>query len=344
MWYKVKDNLAIDSMFYNFLPSWWNKNYGIIFGKKYVFDPDYRVETFMFMERTVKERFPDLHIGSGDPEPTVIGPDFGNTITAAAAGCEVVYPDDNYPWNKHLPEEAIGKLKVPQDLGRIFPYKEILSQVGYLNGKLHQNVKPCWNSRGVQNDAALIKGSGFFTDYYENPEAASKLLNYSYSMLTSVVKHNHDDFGYRDMVILTNCTSMMVSPKTYDEWLLDYDRKIYQLTGGFGQEFGIHHCGIFDKYSAEYRKMPHLDWLEIGWDSDIKGALDSFPESAVQYIFSSTFAGSSDRNQIREKTNQMLEASRGNWHRFRLSVPDIDFGTPDENLIEIYECCKKAKE
>ena len=342
MWYDVNEKLAINGLSYNFMPSWWNKNYGVEFGEKYVFDPDYRVETFMFMERTVNERFPGLHIGSKHPKPAVIGPDFGNAVTPAAAGCEVVYPVDNYPWNRHLPGESIKKLKVPQDLGKIFPYKEIISQVSYLNGKLKADVQPCWSVRGVQNDAVLIKGTDFFADYYENPEEASILLNYSYSILTSVVKHNYYDFDYRGLVMLFNCTSIMISPAAYEEWVLPYEQKIYGLVKELGQKFGVHHCGIFDGYSVQYRKIPRINLLEIGWDSDIEASFKLFTEATIQYIFSPSFLVSANREQIREKTGQILESSKKNWDRFRLSVPDIEFGTPDENLIEIYECCENV--
>ena len=341
MWYTVNDKLAVNSLFYNFLPSWWNKNYGIKFGEKFIFDPDYRIEIIQFMERTVNERFPDLHIGSKNPEPNVVLPDFGNAITPAAAGCEVVYPEDNYPWNKHLPEDAMSGLKLPH-LAEVFPYNEIVSQVRYLNSKLGKDVSPCWNSRGVLNDAVLIRGPEFFTELSLESERATKLLDYSYSILTSVVKYNHNNFSNKNMVMLTNCTIMMINPDMYRDIFLTYDRKIYELAYGFNQEFGIHHCGVFDKYIPEYRKIPKVNFIEIGWGSDIKSVLSLFPEAVIQYIFSAVFVSSASRNQIRNKTKEILEDARGNWHRFKLSVPDIDFGTPDENLYEIYKCCKDA--
>ncbi len=86
MWYGVNDQLAIYGLTYNFLPSWWRQNYGLTFGERIVFDPDYRLKSYRFMERTVHERFPVLHIGSPNPPTRGILPDFGNTITAAAAG------------------------------------------------------------------------------------------------------------------------------------------------------------------------------------------------------------------------------------------------------------------
>jgi hypothetical protein len=46
---------------------------------------------------------------------------------------------------------------------------------------------------------------------------------------------------------------------------------------------------------------------------------------------------------VREKTLEMLDVAKGNLHRTILEVSDIEFGTPEENLYEIYECCKNAE-
>lgn len=340
MWYNVNDSLKIN-LIYNFLPSWWNRNYGLTFGERYVFGPDYRVELLMFMERTVRRRFPELCIGSEEPEPQVGGPDFGNTITPAAAGCEVVYPEDNYPWNRHLQSEAIPKLKAPENLSETFPYKEVVSQIGYLNRKFGKDVPPVLNSRGVLNDAILIGGPEFFADFAQETMNAEFLLNFSYGMLNSVINCNHLRLGYKGLVMLTNCMIMMISPAMYEKRFFGYDQDIYNLTSGFGQEFGIHHCGIFDKYTSKYRKIPRINFLEIGWNSDVKLALKMFPETIIQYIISATFISSAQRGEVKKKMEEILEAAKGDWHRFRLSVPDIEFGTPDENLKEIHACCKK---
>ena len=339
----VNDKLAIYQLYFNFLPSWWNKNYGVVWGKKYHFDPDYRVEIWKLIARSLNERFPMLHIGSENPEPMVSQPDFNNGTTPALAGCEVEYPIDNYPWNRHLSPEAIANLTPPENPMEVFPYTEIISQVQYLNKKLGQNVKPWLPVRGVLNDAALIQGNDIFSDMYLQPVNAKKLFDYTSSVMLSLIKYNHDVFGFNDMVCPANCCAMMISPETYREWLLPYDYKITQASYSYGLKFGIHHCGIFDKYAPVYREITRIDYLEIGWDSNIRLALDMFPEARVQYIFSTTFVNSSDRHKIRGKMKEILEAARGNWHRFSISVPDLEFGAPEDNLYEIYECCKTAQ-
>ncbi len=343
MWYNVNDQLLIDGLFFNFLPSWWRANYGLAFGEKFVFDPDYRVELHRFMERTVCQRFPGLHIGSQDPQANVIMPDFGNAITPAAAGCQVVYPVDNYPWNQHLPWEKVSNLSLPADLGVTFPYSEILSQVNYLNRKLDKSFQPVWNSRGVLNDAALIGGPDFLAEFAENTPAAQVLEHYSFGMLCAVIQANHTRFNYQDMVMLTNCTVMMVSPRMYALRLAGYDQQIYQQVTHQGQKLGIHHCGSFEKYAPTYHAIPQIAWLEIGWGSDFRLALDLFPETIIQYILSAVFVLNASRQEVKDKIDEILETARARdgWNRFRLTMPDLEAGTPDENLYQIYECCKK---
>lgn len=344
MWYTVQDQLAIDSLFFNFLPSWWRSNYGLTFGERFVFDPDYRAGLHRFMERTVCERFPGLHIGSPDPLEGVVPPDFGNAITAAAAGCEVVYPLDNYPWNRHLSMEKVSGLQIPVDLTSTFPYSEILAQMRYLNHKLEKDTPILWNSRGVLNDAALIGGPAFLEEFGTDTPASRSLLDYSNGMLTAVIRANHDLFNHRGMVILTNCTEMMVSPAAYAQRLAVYDRAVYQLVTDQGQTLGVHHCGSFEKYAPAYRRfVPDLAWLEIGWGSDYRLALELFPETPVQYILSAVFVLTASSRQVRQKIEEILEGAAGCWHRFRLSMPDVEAGTPDENLYEVYAVCKQSQ-
>jgi uroporphyrinogen-III decarboxylase len=344
MYYEVNGTLAVDKIIFTFLPSWWKGNYGITYGEKYVFDPDYRTEMFLFFDRTAAKRFPGINIGSKNPLPKVTQPDFNNTTTPALAGCEVFFPDDNFPWNKHLSLEQLEKLTIPKGkLARQFPYNEIIRQVRYLNHKYKQDVKPILPPRGVLNDAMLLQGSSFLEDYFCNPKAAKKLLDYTSSVLYAVIEENLEDIKLTDQVTVCNCTIMMISPDTYADNFLKYDQQVYKKAKDSGLDFGIHHCGVFDKYAPMYRKLEKINWLAIGWGSDIKLALDTFPEAKIQCLISPTFMAGSSRHQVKDKIKEILEISRGNWHRLILEVSDIEYGTADDNIYEVYECCKTAK-
>jgi hypothetical protein len=313
----------------------------LTFSEKFWFNPDYRFELYRFMERTINERFPGLHIGPPDPMPQVIAPDFANATTPAAAGCEIVYPEDNYAWNKHLSDEKIDQLKLPVALDDVFLYREITSQVKYLNHKLGKDTAPWWNVRGILNDTILIGGSDFFVELTSHSKKAGILVNFSRGILNSVIRQNHCVFGHKNMIMLANCAGMMVSPTMYINDFLKHDSQVYQLATRFDPPFGIHQCcSNFEKYGSGYRKIPKIDWLEISWESSIRKTLNLFPEAIVQYILSAAFFQTASHTEIKEKIVQILEAACGNWHRFRISMPDVEYGTPDENLYEILDVCE----
>jgi len=342
MWYgvQVQEELKIAGLMFNWMPSWWYRNYGIEYGRRMYFDPDYRVETYLRKERLIHQRYAPMPVGQADPQPVSLMPDFQNPVTALAAGAAVRYPADNYPANDHLPEARIRALALPDDLSQVFPYSEIDRQAAYLNARLGRHDLPWWNVRGAQNDAVLIRGSDFFGDYYADPGLARHLLDWTSGMLERIVRRNHA-VGHRGMVCITNCTVMMVSPRLYDEWLLPYDRQVNELALGFGQEFGIHHCGRADDYLDCYRRLPRVDFLEIGTGSDIARVLGAFPRARVQIILSASFVANASLNDVRREIDRVLAAAEGNWPRFSLAMPDVEYGTPDENLLEIWRCCRR---
>jgi uroporphyrinogen-III decarboxylase len=338
MWYEVNEPLAIKGIVFNFLPSWWNKNYNLTFGLRYVFDPDYRTANLIFMEKTVAQHFPALHIGSAEPLPAVTMPDFGNVSTPAVAGCEVFYDDVIYPWNTHIGDDKISKLKPPANIAGVFPYTEIVRQTDYLNNKLGKKVYPVLPVRGILNDALLIQGQSFLEDFIGKTKSAYNLLDFVYSILTLTISENHNHFSYSDMVMLCNCTVMMVSPEFYRDNFLQFDFEIQKLVKKYNQKFALHHCGVFDKYASIYRKIPCVDFLAIGWNSDLKLALEMFPEATIQYLISPTFLLSEDADAVAAKINSILKAAGSNINRLRLEVSDIEFGTPQDNLTQIFKC------
>lgn len=342
MWYPVKDHLAIDQLYYNFLPSWWNKNYGVAFGERFFFDPDYRVQTNRDFVRTLHQRFPMLSIGEPDPQPVVVQPDLANASTPALAGCEVVYPDDNFPWSKHLAPEALSRLEAPDNLMDCFPYREMATQLSYLNNKYNQDVRPYIHPGGIVNGAMLVQGDSLFTQFAVDPEEAGRMLDFSLAVSRAAIRHDYEDFGWRDFTWLANCTAIMLGPDYYRQWQAPRDRVLYDQIRSYGYGCGIHHCGLFDSFIPEYRAIPEMHWVEIGHGSDIRAVLKAFPEAIVQYMFSPSLVRSGTREQVRETMDQILDATLGQRHRFRMNVCSIEYDAPDENVVEIYECLKRA--
>ena len=342
LWFTVKDKLAIKSLVVNFMPSWWNKNYKVSFGERYFFNPDYRIEVVRYMSRTINQHFPDLHIGLKNPQPEVVLPSLGVATGVASAGGEVFYPEDNYPWSKHLSHEAIKKLKLPKNIEEVFPYNESISQVKYLNNKLNKNVKPYLWKNGILNDAILIMGDELLLDLASENNVSKNVLDYSYGMLVKVMDYNYKIKTSPSIISLNNCTTILIGPARYEESLLSIDMNVCQHLYNLKQKVYLHHCGKFDHFIPSYRKIPHVNYLGIGFESNVKAALEAFPEAHVDYFFDTYLLINGSRNEIIDKTNEILESTRGNWDRFSITVADIDYDSLDENLLEVYECCKKA--
>jgi len=50
------------------------------------------------------------------------------------------------------------------------------------------------------------------------------------------------------------------------------------------------------------------------------------------------------RQDVGEHIDALLDETRGDWHRVRLNIPDLEYGMPDENLFEAVEHLARAAE
>ena len=341
MWYAapVQCGLPIKGITFNFMPSWWYRSFGIAYGERMVFDADYRVEAWRAMERSMHDRFGPLSLGSPDPKPRVIPPEWHNAATPAAAGCEVEFPLDNYPVSHHLPPERIARLRAPDDIAETFPYREIIRQVGELNARLGADEKPVLPMRGVANDASLIRGAELFEEIVAEPDVARPLLQWCHRIRLDARQLSGGASSF------ANCCVMMVSPETYERVFLPYDRVTCLASEQAGHPgSSLHHCGTFDRYARLYRTLGRLQTVEIGMDSDIKLALETFPEAeTVSYILNPYLMLRGSPSEVATRVSGALEAARGHWKRFHLSVPDIEFGSPDSNVSAVLDTVRRAR-
>ncbi len=343
MWFKadISDRIAIKGAWFNFMPSWWHRNYGFEYGERMVFDPDYRVGMHQAMRRVMAERFGNAKLGEADPRPVVVAPNWENAVTGALCGCEVHYPKDNYPLMRHLGEERIGSLAVPADLWTAFPYSEILRQVRHLNTRFGADAAPVIPTRGILNEAVLLRGDALFAEMLVEPAKASRILGFSFQLMKAQIAANF--LHSACPVMIFNCTVPLVGPATYREKLQAYDAAIAGLCHTGGVTFSLHHCGNLDSYASAYRSLaPRYALLDIGHESNVRAALETFPEAEVSLIVSAQLMSTGSPADVGEKVDQVLEATRGHWHRLWLNVADIEYGAPDGNVQAVYERLKQA--
>lgn len=345
MWFceKIHD-LLIEEAVINFLPSWWHSNYGIEYGKRMYFDPDYRLDAYLNMERLYYERFgKETNTGCPDPAPKVIQPDFDNTFYQSMLGFDIQYPIDQYPVGMGvLTEEQIHNLTVPDNLWEVYPYSEVKRQVEYMNRKLNTDVPPFMKTRGVLNEAVQICSADFYGMLLDE-DCEAEIKNVM-SFITGVIRQQiarncETDPGF--MHIMMNCTCAVAGAPAYRSRVYEYDRSLYSFCLDNQYAIGLHHCGKFDDFVDIYGSMDRLKYIEIGHESKIRPVLERFPNAHIQYIMSTQLLNFGSPEDIRKKIGEILDETKGNWKRFSIQAPDLDACVPDENIFALIDSLKK---
>lgn len=328
----------------NFMPSWWYREYGISHGERLFTDVDHRAEIQREMNRLLYDRFGHLGLGDPDPHLTYSIGDLGNATMPAALGCEVMYSDDGYPVNLSLSEEKLRDLvDAPSDITQCFPMREMIRQSEHIRLKTDQSPAVSWPCMGVQNIAVLTRGADLLAEYYIDPESAHRLLDVSYELISRSLDYFKSIGTQMDPVSNQNCTVALLRPQLYSDQLYDYESRLFCAARKLGWNYHIHHCGNFDDYALLYRRLPSVAGLQIGWGSDLRMALDTFPEAEVDYLISPTFIQCSDTSAIRECMRSLVETAGVDIGRVSFSLTDVEHGTPDENIMTVAEELRNSR-
>ena len=275
-----QDHIRLQTGFY---PDWFYKQYGISFDEKYYFDPETRIEARMAMEKALYERFGDVGLGDPDPKPKPLIT-FGMVMLPAIFGCDIVYEKDALPWAMplNLSEDAVMKLEVP-DIFNTYPMTEMLKQIEYLKEK-YGTVVGDINTTGVQNLALKIRGDQLYIDYFENPELCHHLLKLCTTCIIQLFKFNLETTGTGavdvtpmcdpKLCVLPNCMIEQISLDIFEQHLLQYDNQIADACAP--AHLGIHHCGSVNEVLDGYGKVRNLDFIEIGFGSDVPRTREVF--------------------------------------------------------------------
>ena len=339
MWFSCDNKYHIRHFGIAMLPAWWTVRYGMKFGRRFVFDPDYRNAVFAEMKRESVHILEPLHLKIAFVGDGLSSPDFGNATAAALFGAETMYPDDNYPWNRHFPEDMpYDELSVPDDITACLPYSEIIGQFEYQNGQRGTADKPTIPVKGILNEAYLLFGSRLLADCLADPDEARKVFEKIQALNRKVLEYTYGTLGHRHLIMVANCTEALISTALYKEILYEYDAEISRLaTEKYGCTFGVHHCGLFDPYIEVYASLPNVTALEVGWGSDIRAVMDAFPDADVNYIVSVSFLNEASVPDARKKAEDILRAAGSDAKRLAVSAADLDNGPWETKLLAMEE-------
>jgi methanogenic corrinoid protein MtbC1/uroporphyrinogen-III decarboxylase len=320
-----------------FYPDWFNKHYGVSFDRKYYFDPETRIEARMEIDKSLFERFGDVGLGDKDPKPKPLIT-FGMVMLPAIFGCEIVFKPDALPWSMplNLSEKEVMKLEVP-DIFNSSPMTDMIKQIEYLKDK-YGNVVGDINATGVQNLALKIRGEQFYIDYFENPELCHHLLKVCTESIIKLFQYVYKITGTGaidvtpmcdpKLFVIPNCTVEQISLETYEKYVLDYDNQVADAC----HPLGVHHCGSVNQVLKGYAKIRHLEFIEIGFGSDVRRTREVFgPEVAVNARINPVLMKNGSTEEVAAEVRNLIHQGAP-LHNFSIDTVGLTYGTPDENV------------
>jgi hypothetical protein len=198
------------------------------------------------------------------------------------------------------------------------------------------------NYGGPLNGAVAILGNEGLLYLSESPEVMTGFMQ----MLGEVCLDAYDTLtvafdakmaGGRRLFI-GNCPVMMISPSTYEQTVLPADLHYRRQV----QCFGLHHCGVMDKYLACYQKLQPIEFIEVGWGSSVSAVHQSFPDSKLDLMINIYDLQNMPRQEVRDLLIMMVrdagprECLRDVW------LADIGPEVPDEAVLNFVEAVDSA--
>lgn len=339
-----------------FHPSWWHAHAGIEFTREFFDDPQYRMECDIKMRRTLYDHFGEYGLGEKAP---LMRPLLGTDLLAAGylyselMGCEVKYQADNSPQIicRDLDEDEIGEIYAPE-LETSEVWQRTQMQIDYLLDRFGY-VESYINLQGIQNISMDLMGQEAMVVFYTAPEEAEHLLHEITKLSISVgkrLKGLSDDISggvtaivrkVRPNVYLTsNCSVEMISNELYEKFLLPCDQNLAKAFGSFG----VHHCGATMEHVVDgYRKIPGLDFAEVGAFSDLALVRSRLPGVFLNARYSPARLLEASEAEITREVQELVAAGQENGGLISVSCVGIDKNVTNKQICTFLDGCMRVE-
>jgi uroporphyrinogen-III decarboxylase len=347
-----KSFLPVEVVFH---PSWWHRHYGITFREDFFFDPITRVACERAMRAALYDRLGDLGLGEATALPRpVIGPVniAAGWLPSGVLGCEIRFFDDASPEviPANMSDEQITALQ-PPELETNPLFKKVISMMDVLQ-KHYGSLEGDVNWEGLQNVALNLRGQQLFVDYYENPILAQHLLEVVAATLRKITTYVRQRTGSTSIAVNRivgavdsrislhpNCSVQMISPMMYHDFLLPHERELAREL----YPYGVHHCGVdAHKVAKEYAQVEGLEFLDVGWGSDVAACRAALPDAFFSLRLSPIRVATLSPEEVAADAERLLDAS-GPLSQAALCCINLDDTTPDENVRAIFQVAERYR-
>ncbi len=334
--------------------SWWSRFYGIAFDESYVrAHPRRRAELEGRMQRALWERFGSVGLGTASAEPV---PVISTRMTplchlvGEVLGCATWFSPGNTPCTVPLGlgQAQLEALEPPKAIDTPVMQK-LAADMDWLQRE-YGHVEGDLNPQGVLNNAMCVAGAEVLVWFLTDPSLARRLLRLVTGTMTQVVEAIRSRTGTSSisvtnivaqidpaLFVTSNCSTTLISPATYRDFLLECDQALAQAL----PPFGIHHCGMdLARMAPEYRKVRGLEFLEVGWGSDVRLVRRLFPDTHLNARYSPLKMRHAAPAAIERDVHALIDAGKP-LDKLSLSILGLDDTVPDENVLAFFKAADK---
>ena len=341
--------LPVDIVFH---PSWWNKHTGIVFDEDFFYHPLRRVEDERRMEIELHERFGQYGLGADyDKELPQVGAVHlaAGYILSEMLGCSVEYTADSAP-QVICPHIEGWELDEEKPF-RSEPFRKLQKLVESLKGK-YGYVCGDLNWGGVLNLAIDLKGEMVLMDMVMEPEKTRAYFNAIGRVVERFFSYIQRETGSssisvnrlarlldKSVYIHSECSHTMISTEDYETFLLPID----VVWSERYRPYGIHYCGTDPhRHAANFAKVPHLDFLDLGWGGDVKALREALPKTFLNIRLNPVELNGYSYDELKQIIEERVGQS-GNLNLTGLCCINMDAEVGDEKVAAIFEIAEQCR-
>jgi len=327
-------------------PAWWFHNEGITFGEDFFYEPAQRVEVERQMERILYERWGKYGLGQDkDKDLPIVGAVHlaAGYLLSEMLGCKVEYKEDSPPQvicrrmeDLTISAEAAFESSAYKKFVRLT--ESLKSKYGYLVGDVN------WG--GILNIALDLRGESLFMDMFDRPGDVNRFLDEIAKVIERFTQDVQRETGSTSISVNRNvrhlqpsvflhseCSHTMISVEDYNKILFTYDEQWSKKY----RPFGIHFCGKdAHRYAGVFGGLEHLDFLDVGWGSDVKELRKHLPSTFLNIRLSPVEIIEQSVDEIAD-TIRCLVAESGNPRLTGVCCINMDEKVADEKISAVFE-------
>jgi hypothetical protein len=333
-------------------PSWWHAQAGITFDEDFFYHPDKRVESERRMEAVLYERFGRHGLGADrERDLPIIGAvhNAAGYLLSEMLGCAVRYRAD-------APPEIVPALRERLEVDPEAPFhsaafkrfgrlcEALKARHGYLLGDV--------NWAGVLNLALDVRGQDLFLDMADTPgQVAGEFRNIAAVIerfvagvaaetgSSSIAVNRTVRHFRRPLYLHSECSNTMISAANYERFVLPVDRAWSERH----RPFGIHHCGRDPhRFAASYAKLPHLDFLDVGWGGDVGLLRAQLPDTFLNIRLDPVSILRQTPDEIRATIVRLVGQSANPWLTGVCCI-NMDHTITDAQITAIFDAVAELR-